>query len=116
MSAPSYDQFESLVDESFPEVVRQRQELVMQKDQLETAIRELNDQIGAMLTIAGTKSAATDEYTVTLVESPGRETLSKERLLELGAGVDVLRRATVSGKPYSTVMVKPRKIAGVGVS
>jgi hypothetical protein len=87
-------------------LVARRQELIAERDRLIEEIGTLSDDISRELALADEKSLRVGPYLVTLVESAGRLTLDKHRLVELGVSPDVITEASVRGKPSISLQVR----------
>jgi hypothetical protein len=71
----------------------QRAEMNMYRKTLDDGIDSINVEIREILSAYDLSTAVVPGYQVTVVTSR-RQTLSQERLLELGVGTDVLEQAT----------------------
>ena len=87
-------------------LVEERQALIQQREELIAAINDISDRIGTELAVADQKSIRVAGYQVSLVENPGRLTLDKHRLIELGVSLQDIAAATTRGTSYTTLQVK----------
>jgi len=86
--------------------VEERQALIATRDLLLTEIATLSDEIASTLAIADTKTLRVGPYNLTLQENPGRLTLDKHRLVELGVSPETIQAATVRGTPSVALHVR----------
>ena len=87
-------------------LVEERQALIEQREELIAAINDISDRIGTELALADQKTIRVAGYQVSLVENPGRLTLDKHRLIELGVSLQDIAAATTRGAAYTTLQVK----------
>lgn len=88
-------------------LVTRRQELIVQRDLLINEIASLSDEISTQLALADEKRLRIGEFLVLLVESAGRLTLDKHRLIELGVSPDLIIEASTRGKPSISLQIRP---------
>jgi hypothetical protein len=86
--------------------VDERQALIAERDRILAEIATLSDEISSTLAIADTKHLKVGPYQLTLVENPGRLTLDKHRLIELGVSPETLTAATTRGTPSISLQVR----------
>ena len=87
-------------------LVEERQALIQQRDEMIAAINDISDRIGTQLALADQKTIRVAGYQVSLVENPGRQTLDKHKLVELGVLPELIVRATTRSAPYTTLQVR----------
>lgn len=98
-----------LEDNDFDDKVRQRFNVSAKIKELDLTLKELNAEIGTMLTVAGVDKVMSDDLTVSMVAGKSSH-LSKTRLLELGVSPDTIASATKETR-YSSLRVTQRKEA-----
>ncbi len=104
---PFSENYTYLTDNDFDDKVRQRWNISAKIKELDVALKQLNAEIGTMLTVAGVEKVASDDLTVSMVA--GRSThLSKTKLLELGVSPDTIANATQETK-YSSLRIVQSK-------
>ena len=86
--------------------VERRQALIAERERLNHEIGALSDAIGHELAVADQKSVKVGAFLVTLVEYPGRQTLDKHRLVELGVPAETIIAAMVRGAPSTSLQVR----------
>jgi hypothetical protein len=94
-----------LVEQLRP-TVEKRQALIAERDRILQEIAGLSDEIAREMAIADEKSVRVGPYALTLVENPGRLSLDKHRLVELGVSPETITAATVRGNPSITLHVR----------
>lgn len=104
-----WDRFSDLKDFNFRDLVIERHNLSVQKEQIDKRSKELNEQIAVALEVAGQSSVKCDEFRVTRVETHGPSRVIPEKLLELGVEADIIVQATVRGAAYTTVQIREIK-------
>jgi len=98
-----------LRDNDFDDKVQQRFNISAKIKELDLTLKQLNAEIGTMLTVAGVDKVLSDDLTVSMVAGKSSH-LSKTKLLELGVGPDTIAAATKETK-YSSVRITQRKEA-----
>jgi hypothetical protein len=83
-----------------------RQALIADRDRLIAEIAECSDEIAQAMALADEKTIRVDKFIVTLVENPGRMTLDKHRLVELGVSPNLITEATTRGAPSISLQVR----------
>jgi len=106
-SIPYFDNYTYLRDNDFNDKVHQRFDVSAKIKSLDAILKQLNAEIGTMLTVAGTDKVACEELTVSMVAGKSVH-LNKVKLLELGVGPDTIAAATTE-TPYTTVRIVASK-------
>jgi hypothetical protein len=101
------DNYTYLSDNDFDDKVRQRFNISAKIKELDLTVKQLNAEIGTMLTVAGVDKVMSDDLTVSMVAGKSSH-LSKTKLLELGVGPDTIAAATKETK-YSSLRITQRK-------
>jgi len=83
-----------------------RQALIADRERLIAEIAEVSDEIAREMALADEKSVRVGKYVCTLVENPGRMTLDKHRLVELGCPAELITQATTRGQPSISLQVR----------
>jgi len=86
--------------------VDERQSLIAQRDRILQEIATLSDEISRTMAMEDVKSVRVGPHLLTLVENPGRLTLDKHRLVELGVLPETITAATVRGAPSVSLHVR----------
>ena len=97
---------ETTLEARLAPMVEDRQKLIAERDRLIAEITKVSDDISQSLVLADQKSARVAGYVVTLVENPGRQSLDKHRLVELGVSPTQILQATTRSAPYVTLQVR----------
>jgi hypothetical protein len=87
-------------------LVSMRQSLIEERDKLIRDIGTISDDIVTQLAAADQKSVRVGPWLVSLVESQGRQTLDKHRLVELGVAPETIVEATTRGAPSTSLQVR----------
>ncbi len=101
------DNYTYLTDNDFDDKVQQRFNISAKIKELDSTLKQLNAEIGTMLTVAGVDKVISDDLTVSMVAGKSSH-LSKTKLLELGVGPDTIAAATKETK-YSSLRITQRK-------
>lgn len=104
---PFSDNYTYLVDNDFDDKVSQRHNISSKIKELDATLKQLNAEIGTMLTVAGVKKVLSDDLVVSMVDSKS-VSLSKTKLLELGVSPDTIASATQETR-YSSLRITPMK-------
>lgn len=102
---PDYKTSRVLAASNLRQLVKDQQKYRAERDAAEALVKDCNEQIAELLEKAKVDSVAVDSHRVTRVESAGRSTLDKNRLMELGVAADTIIKATVQGKPFVTIKI-----------
>ena len=94
-----------LVDKLAP-LVESRQQMIAERELLQAKIAVVSDDIAREMALADQKTLRVGPHVLTLVESQGRLTLDKHRLVELGVSADVIIEASVRGAPSISLQVR----------
>jgi hypothetical protein len=103
--APKLEQTLGLIVE-LRQKVEDRQRLIAERDRIIAEIGIVSDDIATQMAIADEKSLRVGPWGLTLVENPGRLTLDKHRLVELGVSPETITAATVRGTPSVSLQVR----------
>lgn len=101
---------EDVSELTFDEAVERRQAAVGIRDAAQHEIDNLTPHLAGQLVVAGEKArkACNNQWNVTLVDSK-RDTLSKEKLLELGVSMEQIKQATVTSTSTSIRVTRVTK-------
>lgn len=100
-----YTAYPSLKKKSVENLFAESIDLREQKKQIEEKIKKLNEKVGITLMKAGVKSVVFGDSRISLVESEGRRTLSKQLLMENGVDAETISASMKQGKPNTTVSI-----------
>ena len=101
------DNYTYLTDNDFDDKVQQRFGVTAKIKELDSILKQLNAEIGTMMTVAGVDKVVSDDLTVSMVAGKSSH-LSKTKLLELGVSPDTISSATKETK-YSSLRITQRK-------
>lgn len=102
------DNYTYLSDNDFDDKVRQRFNVSSKIKELDNTLKQLNAEIGTMLTVAGVDKVLSDDLTVSMVAGKSSH-LSKTKLLELGVSPDTIASATKETRYSSLRIVQSKK-------
>lgn len=100
-----YTAYPSLKKKSVEKLFAEAVDLREEKEAIKERINKLNEKIGIALMQAGVKSVIYKDRRVSLVESEGRRTLSKQMLMENGVDAETIAASMKQGKPNTTVSI-----------
>ena len=89
----SYGDHESLRENDFADLIKNRQALDAELKELNKKKKELNDSIPGLMATVDVKSVFCNGWKVTMTET-SRRTLKKDKLLTLGVSPEVIDNAT----------------------
>lgn len=102
--APEWSESEYLIQNDFETLAARRVILKLELEQIETEIRDLSLEMGAMLATADLSSVKFGNFRITLAHSMKGGKLSRERLIELGVPVKTLEAATTPREPGTSFL------------
>lgn len=100
----------------FVKLVAERQEWKLQEDEAAKERKRIDKEIEETLTQAGldnTSVVSTGDWLTERVFSKSADKLEPHRLLELGVSATTIKAATVEGKQFSYILVKPNLLEGM---
>lgn len=86
--------------------VEHRQALIAERDRIIAELGVVSDDLAREMALADQKRLRVGPHLLLLVENPGRITLDKHRLVELGVSPDVIIEASVRGPSSISLQVK----------
>jgi hypothetical protein len=87
-------------------LVESRQQMIAERERLIEQIGIVSDEIAREMALADQKALRVGAFQLTLIENPGRVSLDKRRLLELGVSPEVITQASVRGTPSVSLQVR----------
>ena len=93
------------------DLIKRKIEADAKKKEYEASAKALSDEIVTLLASAGQEKILFEDTRVTICSQPGRETVSKTKLIELGVSLKIIKKATTTGEPYNYALVTPPKPA-----
>lgn len=105
---PFSENYTYLTDNEFDDKVRQRFNISAKIKELDSTLKQLNAEIGTMLTVAGVDKVVSDDLTVSMVAGKSVR-LSKTKLLELGVSPDTIANATEETKYTSVRIIQAKR-------
>ena len=79
----------------------------VERKKYETEAKDLSDRIVTLLISSGVEKTVYEDIKVTVCSQPGRETISRSKLIELGVSKKIIKKATNVGSGYSYALVTP---------
>jgi hypothetical protein len=102
---PSWDSYDILRDLKFGSLVEKRTQIKEEMDFRKQRLEEIDKEIQAYMTVAGTEKVTWDNRPVTIVHSRSGSKIVAEKLLMAGVAAQTIADATEEGKPYEYILV-----------